>query len=212
MIGKLKGVVDGVGAEEALIDVGGVVYVVACGARTLARMPALGAAATLHIETVVREDAFRLYGFHSEAERAWFVRLTSVQGVGAKVALAVLDVLEPAAISAAAEREDKAAVARAKGVGPRVAQRIIAELKGKPAPATRYGGMATPPATSDAPPDAATAPVNGDFVARDDAVSALVNLGFPDADARAAVMAAEAECEGDDLDALVKTAIKALGR
>ncbi len=218
MIGKLKGVVDGVGAEEALLDVGGVVYLVVCGARTLARLPAPGQPTALHIETHVREDAIRLYGFLSEAERAWFARLQAVQGVGAKVALAILDVLSPGELMAAAEREDKAAVARAKGVGPRVAQRVVAELKGKPAPATRLGSAAGPVpareggAGGDAPAAAVDAPGRDAYAMREDAVSALANLGIPEADARAAVTAAQGADPDAGLDALVKAALKEIGR
>ncbi len=215
MIGKLKGVVDGVGAEEALLDVGGVVYLVLCGARTLARLPAPGQAAVLHVETHVREDAIRLYGFQTEAERAWFARLQAVQGVGAKVALAILDVLSPAELMAAAEREDKAAVARAKGVGPRVAQRVVAELKGKPAPQTRLGAAAsTGVEPGAARPAAAEASAAGDdaYAIREDAVSALANLGIPEADARAAVTAAQGADPDAGLDALVRAALKEIGR
>ncbi len=229
MIGKLKGVVDGVGAEEALLDVNGVGYVVLCGARTLSRLPAPGQPAALFIETQVREDFIRLYGFLSEAERAWFARLLAVQGVGAKVALAILDVLSPADLMAAAEREDKAAVARAKGVGPRVAQRVVAELKGKPAPQTRLGlggagadvrvaaGAGAGPGEaadgSDTEETAQALTVSDEaYRLREDAVSALANLGIPDADARAAVSAAQGADPDAGLDALVKTALKEIGR
>lgn len=224
MIGKLKGMVDGVGAEEALIDVHGAVYVVACGARTLQRLPAPGEAVTLHIETVVREDLIRLYGFASEDDRAWFVRLQAIQGVGAKVALAILDVLDPAALQAAADMEDKTAVSRAKGVGPRVAQRVVAELKGKPAPQTRHGVAATGGAAIATAPGAGPTN-NGDedeatrrddraagFALRNDAISALVNLGLPEDDVRAAVIAAQGATPEAGVDALVKAALKEIGR
>ena len=219
MIGKLKGVVDAVGAEEAVIDVGGVGYLVQCGARTLSRLPAPGSVAELHIETFVREDAFRLFGFLSEEERAWFVRLQAIQGVGAKVALALLDVLSPGEIMTAASMEDKGAVARANGVGPRLAQRIVTELKDKPAPNTRFG---TPARTTSAPklatvggaPVADAEPVgDDDFALRNDAVSALVNLGLDEAGARAAVTAARGGFDdAPGVDALVKAALKEMGR
>lgn len=220
MIGKLKGVVDAVGAEEAVIDVNGVGYLVACGARTLARMPAPGEAISLFIETHVREDAIRLFGFLTEEERAWFVRLQIIQGVGAKVALALLDVMTPPELMNAASLEDKATVSRANGVGPRLAARIVTELKDKPAPATRFGGAAAGPGFAPAKGGAAVAAIvearpvgDEDYRLRADAVSALVNLGLQDADARAAVTAARSGFDAAPaLDALVKAALKEMGR
>src|SRR5436309_7823366 len=133
MIGRLWGVVAEVGEEEALIDVAGVGYVVRCGSRTLGRLPAVGGAIDLHVETQWSEQTgMTLYGFLARDERRAFVTLKTIQGVGPKAALAVLDVLPPAELSAAAAREDKAAVARAQGVGPKLAQRIVTELKDKP--------------------------------------------------------------------------------
>lgn len=219
MIGKLKGVVDAVGADELILDVNGVGYLVACGARVLARLTP-GETTTVHVETHVREDAFKLYGFLTEDERAWFVRLQAIQGVGAKVALAVLDIMTPGELMAAASNEDKAAVSRAQGVGPRLAQRIVTELKDKPAPSTRFGQ----PARAAAAPVVASAggaPVaaNGSGVGeaglalRADAVSALVNLGLDESAARAAVAAAQgAVAEDEGLDALIKAALKEMGR
>ena len=131
MIGKLKGVVDEVGEEELILDVGGVGYLVAASARTLRALPAVGQAAALFIETHVREDAIRLYGFLTASERDWFRLLQSVQGVGAKVALGVLGTLTGDAISAAIAHQDKAAMALAPGVGPKLAARIVHELKDK---------------------------------------------------------------------------------
>ncbi len=211
MIGKLTGVVDAVGAEEAVLDVGGVGYLVSCGARTLSRLSA-GETVSLHIETHVREDQFRLFGFLSEEERAWFVRLQAVQGVGAKVALAVLDVLTPGEIMSAASHEDAASVKRAHGVGAKVAQRIVIELKDKPAPPTRFGGPAlgavpSPSSTGGAPPRPAKRGVEAD------AISALLNLGLQDSDARAAVMRAVEELGSEaGLDAVIKTALKETAR
>ncbi len=217
MIGKLKGVVDAVGTDDVVLDVNGVGYLVACGARALSRMPSPGEAATLHIETIVREDLIRLYGFLTEEERAWFVRLTDVQGVGAKVALAILDVLGPGEIAQAIVSEDKASVSRAQGVGPRLAQRIVTELKGKDGPATRYGAHASGPLGASAAPaganGAAGPAATGDFARRADAVSALINLGLEPNEARAAVMAAEGALGADaGLDAILKSALKELGR
>ena len=131
MIGKLKGIVDEVGEEELILDVGGVGYLVAASARTLRALPAVGQAAALLIETQVREDAIRLYGFLTTSERDWFRLLQSVQGVGAKVALGVLGTLTGETISAAIAHQDKAAMAMAPGVGPKLAARIVHELKDK---------------------------------------------------------------------------------
>lgn len=219
MIGKLKGLVDAVGAEEAVVDVNGVGYLVACGARTLARMPAPGEAVSLYIETHVREDAIRLFGFLTEEERAWFVRLQNIQGVGAKVALAILDVLAPPELMNAASLEDEASVARAHGVGRRLAARVVTELKDKPAPATRFGSHAAGPGLAPAAATAGAAvaqlkPVEDDeYRLRADAVSALVNLGLAEPDVRAAVTAARSAFDAPPaVDALVKAALKELGR
>ena len=221
MIGKLKGVVDAVGAEEAVIDVVGVGYLVACGSRTLARMPPPGETVSLFIETHVREDAIRLFGFLTEEERAWFVRLQVIQGVGAKVALALLDVMAPPELMNAASLDDRASVARANGVGKALAARIVTELKAKPAPATRFGGAAGRVAAGGAGAGRTTVAAiaearpagDDDYSLRGDAVSALVNLGLQEADARAAVTAARSGFDGaPPLDALVKAALKEMGR
>ena len=162
MIGKLRGVVDAVGADHAIIDVGGVGYEVACSSRTLAALPAPGEPVSLSIETHVREDAIKLYGFLSEAERGWFRLLQSVQGVGAKVALSILSTLDAGQIANAIALQDRAMMARAPGVGPKVALRIVNELKDKapplaisaaaasPAAATANGAKHAPPAASPA--------------------------------------------------------------
>ena len=131
MIGKLKGIVDSYGADYIILDVGGVGYQVHCSPRTLAALPAQGEAATLSIETYVREDQIKLFGFASDMEREWFRLLQTVQGVGAKVALSVLGTLKVADLASAVAMRDKAAVARAPGVGPKVAERIVTELKDK---------------------------------------------------------------------------------
>ena len=132
MIGRLRGAVAEVGEEEALIDVGGVGYVVRCGSRTLSRLPAIGDETLLHIDSQTREDGTRLYGFLAREDRAAFVMLQGIQGVGPKAALSVLDVMTPGELAGAVAREDKALVARAQGVGPKLALRIVVELKGKP--------------------------------------------------------------------------------
>ncbi len=169
MIGKLKGVVDDVGGDELILDVNGVGYVVAASARTLRALPAVGEAATLHIETQVREDAIRLFGFLTEAERDWFRLLQSVQGVGAKVALGILGALSGEALSAAIAHQDKAMMARAPGVGPKLAARLVLELKDK-APAYGVadlgGTIAETEPGSKLPKEA------------QDAVLALVSLGY----------------------------------
>jgi len=133
MIGRLRGVVAEVGEEDALIDVGGVGYVVRCGSRTLSHLPPPGDEALLHVETQWTEaQGMRLYGFSTREERRAFVMLQAIQGVGPKAALSVLDVLPPAELAHAVAREDKAMIGRAQGVGPKLAQRIATELKDKP--------------------------------------------------------------------------------
>ncbi len=131
MIGKLKGLVDSFGEDWVILDVGGVGYQVHCSTRTLQTLPAVGEAAVLAIETYVREDMIRLYGFGSDVEREWFRLLMTVQGIGAKVALAILGVLKPGDLATAIAMGDKAQIARAQGVGPKVAARVVAELKDK---------------------------------------------------------------------------------
>src|SRR5215204_3627994 len=131
MIGKLKGTVDSYGEDFVILDVHGVGYVVHCSSRTLQNLPSAGEAAQLSIETHVREDMIRLYGFGSEAEREWFRRLQTVQGVGARVALGILSVLDPAALATAIATGDKGAISRGPGVGPKLAARIVTELKDK---------------------------------------------------------------------------------
>ena len=131
MIGKLRGVIDSYGEDFVIVDVSGVGYVVHCSSRTLQHLPSSGEAATLSIETHVREDMIRLFGFRSDQEREWFRLLQTVQGVGAKVALGILSTLEPGALATAIGTGDKGAVSRAPGVGPKLAARIVAELKDK---------------------------------------------------------------------------------
>jgi Holliday junction DNA helicase RuvA len=185
MIGKLKGLIDSYGEDFVIVDVQGVGYVVQCSSRTLQRLPAIGEAASLSIETHVREDAIRLYGFLSDVERDWFRMMQMVQGVGAKVALAILSTLEPGALATAISSGDKAAVARAPGVGPKLAQRICAELKDK-APAFGHVDPGVAQLAGALEDKRLPQPVA-------DAVSALVNLGYPQAQAVAAVAAASRE-------------------
>jgi Holliday junction DNA helicase RuvA len=203
MIGKLTGIVDTIGNGELILDVNGVGYLLQAGSRTL-RSLAHGETAVLFVETYVRQDVFKLFGFASEQERAWFVRLQDVQGVGAKSALSVLDVLDPEELMQAALMQDKAAVTRANGVGPKVAARIVAELKDKPAPLGRGGGFVSNVTPSTASPGASLTP---------DAVSALVNLGFASSDAAGAVRQAVANLgEEASLDKLIRTALKELNQ
>jgi len=203
MIGRLRGAVAEVGEEEALIDVGGVGYVVRCGARTLTRLPAPGGEVVIHVETQWTEAAgMRLYGFLGREERRAFLLLQNIQGVGPKAALGVLDVLSPAELAGAVAREDKAAVGRAQGVGPKLAQRIVTELKDKP---ISDGPVAT---ASGAVPRAAPAPT-----ATGDAVAALMGLGVAEPVARRQVEAAAQRLgEGADERALIKAALQELGR
>ncbi len=205
MIGKLKGVVDAYGEDFVIVDVQGVGYVVHCSSRTLQNLPKVGEAAVLSIETHVREDMIRLYGFRSDQEREWFRLLQTVQGVGAKVALGILSVLDPGGLGTAIATGDKAAIARAPGVGPKLASRIVAELKDK-APAF----SAVDPALirlSDAVAErTAPAPVS-------DAVSALVNLGYAQPQASAAVAAALKQAgEAAEAKTLIRLGLRELAR
>ena len=178
MIGKLKGVVDSVEEEALILDVNGVGYLVSASARTLRAIPAVGEPTELLIETYVREDAIRLYGFFTAGEREWFRLLQSVQGVGAKVALGILGALSAEALSTAVARQDKAMMARAPGVGPKLAARLVLELKDK-APALAVADFAHAEARLERAPRLAKA--------AEDAVLALVSLGYAQAQAAAAV-------------------------
>jgi Holliday junction DNA helicase RuvA len=202
MIGKLKGVVDSLHEDHVILDVHGVGYVVACSTRTLQRLPRVGEAAVLAIETQVREDAIRLFGFLSDAERDWFRLLQNVQGVGSKVALAILSILPPAELTSAIALQDKTAVARAPGVGPKLAARIVAELKDK---AGAFGGV-----------DAGAIALAGNDVpvgstAAQEAISALVNLGYGRPQAATAIAASlKALGDGAETPALIRRGLKEL--
>lgn len=196
MIAKLTGRLDSSGAGHAVIDVGGVGYLVEASARTLDALGAVGGEVTIHTEMLVGEDFLRLLGFARAEERDWFRLLTSVQGVGAKVALAILSALEVADLQRALASGDSAMIARANGVGPKLAQRIAHELKDK---AGGLGGIA-------GGDGAASAPASGPF---GDAIAALTGLGFKPGEASAAVAAANDELgAGASLDALVRVALK----
>jgi holliday junction DNA helicase RuvA len=203
MIGRLKGIIDSKAEDFVILDVNGVGYVVHCSARTLQGLPAKGEAAALAIETQVREDSIRLYGFASDVERDWFRLLQSVQGVGAKVALAVQSVLSPGELATAIACGDRAAFARAPGVGPRLAARITAELKDK-APAYSGADLIIAEAADGAA---------GASPAMNDAVSALVNLGYGRSQAAVAVAAAlRALGEDAPAGALIKRGLKELAQ
>jgi Holliday junction DNA helicase RuvA len=200
MIGKLRGTVDGVGVESVVLDVGGVGYLVHCSPRTLSALPAQGEPASLLIDTHVREDMIRLYGFATEAEREWFRLMQGVQGVGARLALAILGVLSTSALAQAVAGGDRTAVARAPGVGPKLASRIVLELKDK-----GPGGAADAIVMPGQPPGAPL-PQNVE-----DAVSALVNLGYGRPQAAAAVATAVAALGGEaQTAALIRGGLKAL--
>jgi holliday junction DNA helicase RuvA len=206
VIGSLHGVVAAVGEDAALIDVNGVGYVVQAGARTLGRL-SVGASMRLSVETQVREDAIRLFGFESEEERAWFAHLQTIPGVGAKVALGILDALPPQALADAIALQDKAAFARANGVGPKLAGRLAQELAAKQGPkgfVAMSGGRIAALATTGAP--AASG-------ARAEAVSALVNLGIDQSSAARAVAAASKQIDADaPAPELIRAALKEVSR
>jgi len=196
MIAHLKGHLAATGADHAVIDVGGVGYLVGASARTLTALGAVGDLVTVHTEMLVAEDSIRLMGFASADERDWFRLLTSVQGVGAKVALAILSILSPEEAQTAVAKGDIATIGRANGVGPKLAQRIANELKDKAGGIASGGGVAVP---------------SGGAAA--DAVSALLNLGFKPAEAANAVGAAGDELgAGATLDALVRLALRKASR
>lgn len=198
MIAKLTGRLDSVSADAAVIDVGGVGYLVGASARTLTALGPVGGSVVIFTEMLVAEDFIRLVGFATAAEQEWFRLLTSVQGVGGRVALGILSALDPAELHRAVASGDKAMVARAQGVGPKLAARIVNELKDKVGGAVPIsGGLPAAPAAGPAA----------------DAVSALLNLGFRPVEASSAVAAAEGELGvAASLDALVRSALKKAAR
>jgi len=207
MIAKLKGIIDSKGEDSLVIDVGGVGYLVECSARTLSALPPPGEPAEVFTRMLVSENAIRLVGFATAAERDWYVLLSDVQGVGPKVALALLSALSSAELTSAIAMSDAAMLARAQGVGPKLAKRICLELKDR---VPSFAGAA-----ADA---AATAQVSGALEAdapsaAADAVSALVNLGYGQAQAGAAVATALKEAGGEaDAARLIRLALKALAQ
>jgi Holliday junction DNA helicase RuvA len=205
MIGKLKGIIDSYGEDFVILDVNGVGYLVHCSGRTLQALPAAGDPVTLAIETHVREDQIRLFGFLSDGEREWFRLLQTVQGVGTKVALSILSTLKPADLASAIALRDKAMVARSPGVGPKVAERIVTELKDK-APAYADVDPAVIRLSGAVDERRAPQPVW-------DAVSALVNLGYGQPQAAAAIAAAaRAAGEGADTKSLIRLGLKEIAK
>jgi len=205
MIGRLKGVIDSYGEDAVILDVNGVGYLVHCSARTLQELPRVGELATLSIETYVREDQIRLFGFLTDVEREWFRLLQTVQGVGAKVALSVLGTLKPADLATAIAMRDKATITRTPGVGSKVAERIVTELKDK-APAYTEVDPALVRLSGALDDKRAPGPVA-------DAVSALVNLGYAQAQAAAAIaVATRAAGEGAETTTLIRLGLKELAK
>ncbi len=205
MIGKLKGTIDEIGEDYVVLDVHGVGYVAFCPARTLGKLGTSGEAAVLFIETYVREDQLKLFGFLTALEREWFRLLQSVQGVGSKVALAVLSTLTPGELANAIALQDKTAVSRAPGVGPKVAVRIMTELRNK-APAFAGEASASIGLKQELGEGVASAPVS-------DAVSALTNLGYSrDQAANAVAAALKNGGEGADSAKLIRLGLKELSR
>ncbi|MBV9811687.1 MAG: Holliday junction branch migration protein RuvA [Acetobacteraceae bacterium] len=200
MFARLTGRVDSIETDRCVVDVGGVGYLVQASTRTLASLPPSPAVATVLIETQVREDAIALYGFADAAERDWFRLLTTVQGVGAKVALAILSALPPRDLAAAIAAGDKAMLSRAQGVGPRLAVRLATELRERAGTMPVSGGV---PAVTVAPEGGVAA----------DALSALVNLGYRRAEAQSAVAQAMGRLgDGASLDAVIRDGLKELAR
>jgi holliday junction DNA helicase RuvA len=205
MIGKLKGTVDSYGEDFVIVDVHGVGYTVHCSARTLQALPSVGEAVSLAIETHVREDQIRLFGFLSDLDREWFRLLQTVQGVGTRVAISILSTLAPSDLASAIALRDKAMITRSPGVGPKVAERIVTELKDK-VPVITAVDPAVIRLSGAIDESRAPRPVS-------DAVSALVNLGYGQPQAAAAIAAA-ARAAGETADArqLIRLGLKELAK
>lgn len=224
MIGKISGRVDYIEDDHVLIEAAGVGYEVYCSARTLRALPGRGEIAALYTQLVVREDLMQLFGFATREEREWHRLLTSVQGVGAKVGLAILGALGPEGAGRAILLGDAAAVKAAPGVGPKLAQRIVMELKGKAPALMALGGASSEtaeagdvietskPAPRSAKPKTDDSAAKARAAARADALSALVNLGYGDGEAAQAVATVEAAGDALDSSALIRAALKTLAR
>ncbi len=221
MIGRLRGTLVERGADQVVIDVGGVGYVVTVSDRVLAALPGVGEAVALHTELLVREDLLQLFGFLTVQEREWHRLLMTVQGIGAKASMAILGALGGDGVGRAIALGDWSAVAAARGVGPKTAQRVVRELKDK-APAVMAMGAGPAPAAgraaapSGADPDAVVEPAAtpphaaGDSAAEAEALSALTNLGYAPGEAASAVAAAAADAPGADTPALIRAALRLL--
>lgn len=209
MIAKLSGVIDSILESALILDVNGVGYLVHASPRTLARIGGRGEAVSLLVDTAVREDAITLYGFADEAEQAWFRLLTSVQGVGAKAALAILAVTPPDKLGLAIASGDKAALTQAGGVGPKLAARILTELKDKAGSITESSSLQASARGGEGKRSAAEQGEGDSDL--NDAVSALVNLGYGRTDAYAAVIQAKSKSnDNSNLNDLIKIALKEL--
>lgn len=209
MIGKLRGIVDSITEDHLIVDVGGVGYIAMCSANTLRHVPAVGQAVVLYIETHVREDHIHLYGFVDLREKEWFAVLTTVQGVGTRTALAILGVMTPDDISTALLSQDKTPFTRASGVGPKLAARLITELKDKAMVATD-GVFATMGASAGSTKEAASKTAKAAATPGSDAVSALTNLGYSRQEAYLAIQRICAE-QGDlSLSDLIRMGLKEL--
>lgn len=212
MIGKIAGRVDYVAEDHVLIDTGGVGYELWCSVRALGALPPPGEVAALYTTLVVRDDLLQLFGFETREEREWHRLLTSVQGVGAKVGLAILGAIGPDGAGRAIALGDVAAMRKAPGVGPKLAQRIVMELKGK-APAMMALGDAAPATAPDSAEDDSFPVKVASARPRADALSALVNLGYQEGEAAAAVATAEMEADTEaDAAALIRAALKTLAK
>ncbi|AIB11336.1 ATP-dependent DNA helicase RuvA [Azospirillum argentinense] len=209
MIAKLTGVVDSVGTDWVVVDVNGVGYQVACSNRTLSRM-AVGERRALVVETFIRDDRITLYGFADSGERDWFRLLTTIQGVGSRLALSILGVLDPDQLTRAIAAQDKTALTRADGVGPKVAARIVNELKDKVGNLTLGASASAAPAAGGKAAPAAGGPDN---MVMADAVSALVNLGYGRSEAFGAVVAAGRKLgDGAGVSELIRHGLKELSQ
>jgi Holliday junction DNA helicase RuvA len=202
MIGKLSGIIDNIHGNQVLIDVQGVGYIVTCSARTLRQLGANGTAASLRIETQVREDAISLFGFIDSEEQGWFRLLTTVQGVGAKVALSILGSVSPEQLAHIIAAQDKSALTQADGIGPKLALRLVTELKDKVPAFGKIGSTANNASPVTALPSSAAS----------DAVSALVNLGYRRGEAFGAVAAATRTQPAAKIDDLIRLALAELSR
>lgn len=213
MIGKLTGRVDYRAGDHVLLDVGGVGYVVYCSDRTLSALPGKGEVTALYTDLLVREDLLQLFGFTTLVEKEWHRLLMSVQGVGAKASLAILGALGPDGVSRAIALGDAASIKAAKGIGPKIAQRVVTELKDKAPGVMAMGGspaqaLGTAPAEAEVIEPVAAAPASSN--AQSDALSALGNLGYAPSEAAAAVAQAADEAPGAETSELIRVALKLL--